>query len=200
MQTVPRKKYHCLVLFYSINCGQTERTKALYSNSFSNPLSFLSRLQENFAVHVSFCTDDHEFSTSSASYELPLESISFLLSSSIQIFIDASWKISESWLTRVAICGGTRIKSWFKRERADYPAQAEARALLWATKMAISNGWRRVIFFSDSQKVIASIKRQQATSWIFKNILLDLFANVNSFDSWNGFWILLEVKILLHIT
>lgn len=64
---------------------------------------------------------------------------------SIQVFANAGWQA-----TGVCIARDGRILSWHRKERAQSLGYVEAKALLLAPKLAVSNSWTFVTFHSDA--------------------------------------------------
>lgn len=62
--------------------------------------------------------------------ESPYSNHSFATDESvIQVYMDASWKSSGTWLSGVAFRGDTCIKSWITKENSNSSSQAKAHAL-----------------------------------------------------------------------
>lgn len=67
---------------------------------------------------------------------------------------------------------------------ASTPRQAEALAMLLATRMAVNQKWKNVTIFYDAQQVVQTATRKQRSPWEITGILLNLYSFKPHFENW----------------
>lgn len=99
----------------------------------------------------------------------------------VQIFLDASWKESSSWLSGVASSRGNCINSWIKKEDSYSASHVEACALLLMEKKAV--------FFTDSQDTTYAVRKHHPAPRFSGSIAVEFLYNASSLVNWDVVWI-----------
>lgn len=110
---------------------------------------------------------------------------------SIYIYSDAAWFAGETSLGGAAFWRGNRILSWPKKECAQSPRHAGAKALLIATKIAVAvdRSWSSVTFHSDARELVNAVNKENDAPWDCFHELEDFRSSCDFLAYWVRSWI-----------
>ena len=79
---------------------------------------------------------------------------------------------------------GTPIKTWIKPYYKCPLAQAEVAAVLWAVKLAVAEGWMKVMIEGDAKECFNALSNPGLQpSWVISNFVCEILAFSRAFCS-----------------
>ena len=85
---------------------------------------------------------------------------------------------------------GTPIKTWIKPYCKCPPAQAEVAAVLWAAKLAVAEGWMKVMIEGDAKECFdALFDPGHQPSWVISNFVCDILPFSRAFCYVSFVWV-----------